>query len=105
AVPIAERPRARPKAATFLSDFSDLKPGDFVVHLDHGIGQFEGLRQLAVGGATGEFMLLRYAEDARLYVPLARVDLVQKYQSLGGATPQLDRLGTNIWETRKARVK
>ncbi len=54
---------------------------------------------------TGEFMLLRYAEDARLYVPLARVDLIQKYQSLGGATPQLDRLGTNLWETRKARVK
>ncbi len=104
-LPAPARARARPKAATFFSDLSDLRHGDFVVHVDHGIGQFEGLRQLAVDGAQGEFMLLRYAEDARLYVPLARVDLVQKYQSLGGATPQLDRLGTNIWETRKARVK
>jgi transcription-repair coupling factor (superfamily II helicase) len=102
---VPARSRARPKAATFFSDFSDLQPGDFVVHVDHGIGEFEGLRQLAVDGVHGEFMLLRYAEDARLYVPLARVDLVQKYQSLGGAVPQLDRLGTNTWETRKARVK
>ncbi len=99
------RSRARPQSAVFSSDFSDLKPGDYVVHVDHGIGQFEGLRQIAVDGVTGEFMLLRYAEDARIYVPLARVDLIQKYQSLGGAAPQLDRLGTTVWETRKARVK
>jgi len=104
-LPQPERPRARPKTASFFSDFSDLKPGDFVVHVDHGIGQFEGLRQVAVEGAGGEFMLLRYAGDARLYVPLARLDLVQKYQSLGGAMPTLDRLGTAAWETRKARVR
>ena len=82
--PPPQRPRSRPKTASFFSDFSDLKPGDYVVHVDHGIGQFEGLRQVGVEGATGEFMLLRYAGDARLYVPLARLDLVQKYQSLGG---------------------
>ena len=99
------RSRSRPKTASFFSDFSDLKPGDYVVHIDHGIGQFEGLRQVAVEGATGEFMLLRYAGDAKLYVPLARLDLVQKYQSLGGAEPVLDRLGTTVWETRKTRVR
>jgi transcription-repair coupling factor (superfamily II helicase) len=104
-IPAPARSRARPQSAVFSSDFSDLKPGDYVVHVDHGIGQFEGLRQLAVDGVSGEFMLLRYSEDARLYVPLARVDLVQKYQSLGGAVPALDRLGTTVWETRKARVK
>ena len=104
-LPAQPRPRGRATSASFFSDLSDLKPGDYVVHVDHGIGQFDGLRQLAVEDTTGEFMLLRYAEDARLYVPLARVDLIQKYQSLGGATPQLDRLGTNLWETRKARVK
>ena len=101
----AQRTRARPKTATFFSDLSDLKPGDFVVHVDHGIGQFEGLRQVAVDGAHGEFMLLRYAGDARLYVPLARLDLVQKYQSLGGAEPALDRLGATLWEARKSRVR
>src|ERR1700693_1240315 len=100
-----QRSRSRPKTASFFSDFSDLKPGDYVVHIDHGIGQFEGLRQVAVEGATGEFMLLRYAGDAKLYVPLARLDLVQKYQSLGGAEPVLDRLGTGIWEARKTRVR
>jgi len=104
-LPPPERPRSRPKTASFFSDFSDLKPGDYVVHVDHGIGQFDGLRQVVTEGATGEFMLLHYAGDAKLYVPLARLDLVQKYQSLGGAPPALDRLGATIWEARKSRVR
>jgi transcription-repair coupling factor (superfamily II helicase) len=103
--PPSQRARSRPKTASFFSNFSDLKPGDFVVHVDHGIGQFDGLRQVAIEGANGEFMLLRYADDAKLYVPLARLDLIQKYQSLGGVTPTLDRLGTTIWEARKTRVR
>jgi transcription-repair coupling factor (superfamily II helicase) len=103
--PPSQRARSRPKSASFFSDFSDLKPGDFVVHVDHGIGQFDGLRQVAVEGANGEFMLLHYADDAKLYVPLARLDLIQKYNALGGATPTLDRLGTTIWEARKTRVR
>jgi transcription-repair coupling factor (superfamily II helicase) len=103
--PPSQRSRARPRTASFFSDFSDLKPGDHVVHVDHGIGQFEGLRQVAIEGANGEFMLLRYAGDAKLYVPLARLDLIQKYTSLGGVEPQLDRLGTTVWEARKTRVK
>ena len=103
--PASQRSRSRAKTASFFSDFSDLKPADYVVHVDHGIGQFEGLRQVAIEGADGEFMLLRYAGEAKLYVPLARLDLVQKYQSLGGAEPVLDRLGTGIWEARKTRVR
>jgi transcription-repair coupling factor (superfamily II helicase) len=103
--PPSQRARARPKTASFFSDLSDLKPGDYVVHVDHGIGKFEGLRQVGTDGATGEFMLLLYADDARLYVPLARLDLIQKYQSLGEVKPTLDRLGTAIWETRKTRVR
>ena len=103
--PPSQRARSRPQTASFFSDLSDLKPGDYVVHVDHGIGQFEGLRQVGTDGATGEFMLLIYADDARLYVPLARLDLIQKYQSLGGAKAVLDRLGTTIWETRKKRVR
>jgi transcription-repair coupling factor (superfamily II helicase) len=101
----SQRARSRPKTSSFFSDFSDLKPGDYVVHVDHGIGQFEALRQVAVEGANGEFMLLRFAGDAKLYVPLARIDLIQKYTSLGGVEPQLDRLGTTVWEARKSRVK
>ena len=71
----SQRARSRPKTSSFFSDFSDLKPGDYVVHVDHGIGQFEGLRQVAIEGANGEFMLLKFAGDAKLYVPLARIDL------------------------------
>lgn len=97
--------RTRPKTAGFFSDFSELKPGDFVVHVDHGIGQFQGLRQVNVDGVVGEFLQLEYAEDAKLYVPLTRLDLVQKYQSLGDAAPRLDKLGSQAWEARKSRVK
>jgi transcription-repair coupling factor (superfamily II helicase) len=104
-LPAEARVRRRPKAAAFTSDFSDLRPGDYVVHVDHGIGQFEGLRQLGTDGAAAEFMLLKYADDARLYVPLARLDLVQKYRSFEGAVPQLDRLGGTAWATRKQRVR
>ncbi len=104
-LPAAERPRRRPKTASFFSDFSELRPGDFVVHVDHGIGEFEGLRQLETDVARGEFMLLRYAEESRLYVPLERMDLVQSYRSLEGAKPQLDRLGGAAWAARKARVR
>src|SRR6202040_2074357 len=95
----------RPKTASFFSDFSELKAGDYVVHVDHGIGQFEGLHQIENGGARGEFMRLRYADDARLYVPLERLDLVQSYRAVEGATPVLDKLGGSTWTARKARVK
>jgi transcription-repair coupling factor (superfamily II helicase) len=97
--------RRRPKTASFFSDFSELKPGDYVVHVDHGIGQFEGLHEIENGGARGEFMRLRYADDARLYVPLERLDLVQTYRAVEGAKPVLDKLGGSTWTARKARVK
>ncbi len=102
---VAPPPRRRPKMAAFEADIGELQPGDFVVHLDHGIGQFEGLRQIVTDGSRGEFMLLRYAEDARLYVPLARLDLVQKYRTIGEAKPQLDRLGGTAWAARKQRAR
>src|SRR2546422_8602886 len=61
-----------------------------------------GLRQVETDGAQGEFMLLRYADDARLYVPLERLDLVQSFRSLEGAEPQLDKLGGTAWVDRKS---
>jgi len=97
--------RERSKAAAFTSDFSELKPGDYVVHVDHGIGEFVGLQTLESEGRSSEFMRLRYADDARLYVPLERMDLVQAYRVVEGAKPTLDRLGGTAWATRKARVK
>ena len=97
--------RERSKASAFTSDFSELKPGDYVVHVDHGIGQFVGLQTLESEGRGAEFMRLRYADDARLYVPLERLDLVQAYRVVEGAKPALDRLGGTAWATRKSRVR
>jgi transcription-repair coupling factor (superfamily II helicase) len=103
--PSLDRPSRKIRTSGFFSDFAELKPGDFVVHVDHGIGQFEGLRLIESDGRRGEFMLLRYAEDSRLYVPLERMDLVQSYRVVEGAHPPLDKLGGTGWNTRKTRVR
>ena len=77
-----------------------------MVHVEHGIGQYQGLREIPQeDGGTAEFMVLEYAEGARLYVPLTRLDLVQKYRSSEGVKPVLNRLGTQQWQKTKARVK
>ncbi len=91
--------------ALFLSDFRDLKPGDYVVHVDHGIGQFHGLKQIGTQEGSKEFVLLGYMDDARLYVPVERLDLIQKYSSIGGSRPSLDRLGGVSWNRTKARIR
>lgn len=102
----AVKPGRRPaRAAAFFGDRADLAPGDYVVHVDHGIGRYDGLREIASDGRCGEFMQLTYADDARLYVPLERMDLVQKYRTLGAARVELDRLGGTAWQTRKKRVR
>ncbi|HVL68499.1 MAG TPA: transcription-repair coupling factor [Vicinamibacterales bacterium] len=95
--------RRRSAARTFLSDFRDLKVGDLVVHVDHGIGRFVGLKRIEVGSDVQEFMELRYHGEDKLFVPVERLDLVQKYT--GGAHPALDRLGGTTWEKAKTRVK
>jgi transcription-repair coupling factor (superfamily II helicase) len=103
--PVVDRPSRKIRTSGFFSDFADLKPGDFVVHVDHGIGQFAGLRQIVSDGRGGEFMLLKYADDARLYVPLERMDLVQSYRVVEGDHPPLDKLGGTAWNTRKTRAR
>jgi transcription-repair coupling factor (superfamily II helicase) len=103
---VASRPqRQKSKVSAFLSDFRDLQVGDYVVHVEHGIGQYQGLKEINQGDGTAEFMLLEYAEAARLYVPLTRLDLVQKYRSSEGAKPVLNHLGTAHWAKTKARVR
>jgi transcription-repair coupling factor (superfamily II helicase) len=103
-----ERRRSATKA--FLSDLRDLKVGDLVVHVDHGIGMFVGLKQIGIGpaasvapGEVQEFLELRYAGDDKLFVPVERLDLVQKYT--GASRPPIDRLGGTSWERAKTKVK
>ncbi|MEW6409120.1 MAG: transcription-repair coupling factor [Nitrospirota bacterium] len=98
----------RVKTSSFLSTIEDLKGGDYVVHVDHGIGRYMGLKRLRVGGACpyeSDFMLIEYAGSDRLYVPLEGVDRVQKYIGSEGTAPKLDRLGVASWERTKARIK
>ena len=95
--------RRRSAASAFLSDFRDLEAGDLVVHVDHGIGVFVGLKRIDVGLEPQEFMELRYAGEDKLFVPVERLDLVQKYT--GATRPALDRLGGTTWEKAKTRVK
>src|SRR5271154_5704529 len=103
---VASRPqRQKSKVSAFLSDFRDLQVGDYVVHVEHGIGQYLGLKEINQGDGNAEFMLLEYAEGARLYVPLTRLDLIQKYRSSEGAKPALSHLGTQAWAKTKARVR
>ncbi len=103
---VVSRPqRQKSKTSAFLSDFRDLQVGDYVVHVEHGIGQYQGLKEINQGDGNAEFMLLEYAEAARLYVPLTRLDLIQKYRSSEGAKPVLNHLGTQAWAKTKARVR
>ena len=95
--------KRRSATRTFLSDFRDLKVGDLIVHVDNGIGVFVGLKKIDVGLETQEFMELRYAGEDKLFVPVERLDLVQKYT--GASRPALDRLGGTTWEKAKTRVK
>ncbi|MCC6539723.1 MAG: transcription-repair coupling factor, partial [Bryobacterales bacterium] len=89
----------------FTADIGDLKEGDYVVHATHGIGQFLGIREIAQGDQKGDFMLLEYSGGARLYVPLSRMDLIQRYRGAGDNKPGLDKLGGVTWEKTKSRVK
>jgi transcription-repair coupling factor (superfamily II helicase) len=96
----------RSKTAAFVSDFRDLAIGDYVVHVEHGIAQYQGLKEIVQDGLAVEFMILEFAEQAKLYVPLTRLDLIQKYRSTDtGPSPVLNKLGSQQWVKTKARVR
>ncbi|MDX2166805.1 MAG: transcription-repair coupling factor [Deltaproteobacteria bacterium] len=102
----ARRRRARKiGVAQLLESLSEIKPDDFVIHLDHGLGRYRGLRHLQVAGTEGDYLHLEYAGGDRLYLPVDRISLVQKYVGGEGAAPVLDKLGGNNWEKVKARTK
>ena len=105
---VTARPATRKsKTSAFISDFRDLAVGDYVVHVEHGIAQYCGLRTLEEDSDNPlELMILEFAESAKLYVPLTRLDLIQKYRSTEtGPAPTLNKLGNQAWQKTKARVK
>ncbi|MBN2431209.1 MAG: transcription-repair coupling factor [Acidobacteria bacterium] len=106
------RPRRKPTAgakassvSAFISSFRDLRTGDHVVHLDHGIGVFRGLNKLQVGGLEQEFAALEYAQGDKLFVPAERLDLIQKFSGSEGIRPPLDKLGGVTWQKTRSKVK
>jgi len=121
--PIMRRAKTKARYGPFLSSLRDLKVGDYVVHVDHGIGQFVGLRSLGPSVAAGEdlppaiaaaapqkaeeteVMELVYSGGKSLLLPLSRVDQVQKYSGIEGAAPRLDKLGGTSWAKTKKRIK
>ncbi len=99
------RPPAKSKTATFLSSLEDLNTGDYVVHVQHGIGRYEGLRRLSVQGFDSDYLVLRFAGGDTLYVPLDRLNQVQRYKGAEGHVPKMDKLGGSSWSRTTARVK
>ena len=99
------RPRKKRRAANFLAEASALTPGDLVVHIDHGIGRYEGLKTLDVQGAPHDCLDLLYGGEAKLYLPVENIDLLTRYGAADAETIQLDKLGGAAWQGRKARAK
>lgn len=103
------RSRRRKAVALTLDEvmrsLEQLAPEDFVVHIDHGIGRYHGLTHLTVAGSEGDYLLLEYQDGDRLYLPVDRVNLVQKYVGGDGKTPELDKLGGLAWERVKKKTK
>ncbi|MBT0664094.1 transcription-repair coupling factor [Geobacter pelophilus] len=104
-------PRSRRRGLTearkkqILTSLAELKPGDHMVHLDFGVGIYRGLQHLTLGDVEGDFLLLEYAGSDRLYLPVDRLNLVQRYVGAEGVEPHLDKLGGAGWEKAKAKAR
>lgn len=98
------KPRA-PREGFFLKSFGELKEGDLIVHVDHGIGLYRGLKKLSLGEIENDFLLLEYKEGDRLYIPVDRLDQIQRYIGPENQNPELDKLGSSSWENAKRKVR
>ena len=103
------RPRrrkpSRPRPSSELLDLQDLKKDDLIVHVELGIGRYDGLRKLKVDGFTNDFLVLLYKDGDKLYLPVDRMSIVQKYMGVDGIEPVIDKMGGTSWKRVKARVK
>ena len=95
-------PKRKRRAENFLTETQSLSPGDLVVHVDHGIGRYQGMEVVTAAGAAHECLLLEYAEGSKLYLPVENIELLSKY---GHEEGLLDRLGGGAWQSKKAKLK
>lgn len=101
---LIRRTKKRKRDADFISEASSLTAGDIVVHVDHGIGKFIGLRTITAAGAPHDCLELHYAGDDRLFLPVENIELLSRYGS-EGSSAMLDKLGGGAWQARKAKLK
>jgi transcription-repair coupling factor (superfamily II helicase) len=99
------RPPPRRAQGRAIEDFLDLEAGDYVVHLAHGVGRFRGIERILKGGVALEHAAVEFRDGVRVFVPVTKIDLIQKYVGSSGARPQLARLGGAAWAKAKERVK
>jgi transcription-repair coupling factor (superfamily II helicase) len=102
---IKRRGLSEARKKQILTSLAELKPGDHMVHLDFGVGIYRGLQHLKLGECEGDFLLLEYAGGDKLYLPVDRINLVQRYVGADGIEPRVDRLGGAAWEKAKARAR
>ena len=102
---VRRRAARRVSVSQLLQNLAELRPEDYIVHLDHGVGIYRGLRHLQVAGTEGDYLHLEYAGGDRLYLPVDRISLVQKYVGAEGAVPALDRLGSGSWDKVKQKTR
>jgi transcription-repair coupling factor (superfamily II helicase) len=88
-----------------IDTFVELNPGDFVVHVNYGIGKFKGIKRVKAMGNERDYINLEYAEEETVFIPVEQVNLIQRYIGSEGSAPRLDRLGSKSWENRKTKVK
>ena len=103
----SKRRRRRPvrKTPAALLTFEDLKQEDLVVHAQHGIGRYQGLKTMEFEGVTNDFLLITYQDDDRLYLPVDRMGMIQKYMGVEGVAATLDKMGGKTWQRIRKRVK
>ncbi|MDZ7548348.1 CarD family transcriptional regulator, partial [Clostridium perfringens] len=101
---ISRKASAR-KGIAKIKSFAELKLGDYVVHANHGVGVYKGIKQIEVGGHKRDYLDIVYDKGDKLYVPVDQLDLVQKYIGSEGKTPKVNKLGSNEWNKAKAKVK
>ncbi|RJQ18067.1 MAG: transcription-repair coupling factor [Nitrospiraceae bacterium] len=99
------KPVKKSRVSTLISSIEDFREGDYLVHAEHGIGRFLGLRKERIEDYEGDFIAIEYIDGARLYVPLERIDSVQKFHAPEGVRPRIDRLGGKTWERTKQKVR
>ncbi len=99
---LIRQPKRKRRAENFLTEATSLTPGDLIVHVDHGIGRYLGMEVITAAGAAHECLLLEYAENSKLYLPVENIELLSKY---GHDEGLLDRLGGGAWQSKKARLK